>query len=205
MISRVEKPGIFSLMLYEERMTEDVMCPDGRGEALSVDNAGLCLLSPWLPRLFECVGYLDAERKDFKEASAKVRAVFLLQYLAYPEKAEWQAHELMFNRLLTDFPAHMQLPMQLELTDVERKTAGELVKGVKANWPKMSGTSVEGFIRSFIARSGRLEQQESRWLLTVQDKAYDVLVDTVPWAFKQIRLPWLKHPIQVAWHEHKAF
>lgn len=174
-------------------------------EALTVGNAGLCLLTPWFVRLFAMLDYLDEERKKFRSTASKVRAVFLLQYLAYGEEREWRETELFFNRLLTALPWNVPLPRQLHLTEKERQTADSMVAGVKANWPQMNGTSVESFRGSFLLREGTLEQEEERWLLTVKEKAYDILLETAPWGFRQIRLPWLKKYIQVRWHEKQEF
>lgn len=174
-------------------------------EALTVGNAGLCLLAPWFVRLFAMLGWLDEERKKFRSTASKVRAVFLLQYTVCGEEREWREAELAFNRLLTALPGHVPLPKRLPLTEEERQTADSMVVGVKANWPQMNGTSVEGFRGSFLLREGTLEQEEERWLLTVEEKAYDILLETIPWGFRQIRLPWLKKHVQVRWHEKQEF
>lgn len=174
-------------------------------EVLAVGNAGLCLLVPWFVRLFDLLGYLDGERKKFRNTASKVRAVFLLQYIAYGEERKWREANLVFNRLLTALPGNVPLPRRLHLTDEEKQTADSMMAGVKANWPQMSGTSVEGFRRSFLIREGRLEKEDERWLLSVEDKAYDVLLETIPWGFRQIRLPWLKKYVQVKWHEKQIF
>ena len=42
-------------------------------------------------------------------------------------------------------------------------------------------------------------------ILTVDDKTHDILLDSVPWGFRQIRLPWLKKYIQVKWHDKQEF
>ena len=174
-------------------------------EALTVGNAGLCLLAPWFVRLFAMLGWLDEERKKFRSTASKVRAVYLLQYIVCGEEREWREAELAFNRLLTALPGNVPLPKCLPLTDEERQTADSMVAGVKVNWPQMGGTSVEGFRGSFLLREGTLEQEEERWLLTVEEKAYDILLETVPWGFRQIRLPWLKKHVQVRWHEKQEF
>ena len=174
-------------------------------EVLTVGNAGLCLLAPWFVRLFAMFGWLDEERKKFRNTASKVRAVFLLQYTVCGEEREWREAELAFNRLLTALPGNVPLPGHLPLTEEERQTADSMVAGVKANWPQMGGTSVEGFRGSFLLREGTLEQEEERWLLTVEEKAYDILLETVPWGFRQIRLPWLKKHVQVRWHEKQEF
>lgn len=184
---------------------ESAPTPEDVREVFLVDNAGLCLLTPWLVRLFGMLGYLDEEKKNLKDTSSKVRAVFLLQYTVYGEEREYRETELFFNRLLTGLSPHVPLPKRLPLADEEKLTIDSMVEGVKANWPQMKGTSAQGFRQSFIARSGRLEQQEERWLLSVEKKPHDLLLDSVPWSFKQIRLPWLKRHIQVVWNEKQEF
>lgn len=183
----------------------DKEIPEPETDVWLVENAGLCLLAPWFVRLFAMLGYLDEERKKFRNTASKVRAVFLMQYLAYGKEKAWREAVLTFNRLLTALSGHVPLPKRLTLTDGEKQTADGMVAGVKANWPQMNGTSVVGFRGSFLIRGGRLEQEEKRWLLTVEDKAYDILLETVPWGFRQIRLPWLKKYVQVKWHEKQTF
>ena len=174
-------------------------------EIFIIGNAGLCLIAPWLVRLFGMLGYLDGEKKRLKDEDSKKRALFLLQYIAYGEEWEYREEELLFNRLLTGLPWNIPLQKGLPLTEEEKQTADSMVAGVKANWPQMKGTSVEGFRKSFIARRGTLERQEKRWLLTVDKQAYDILLDSVPWGFRQIRLPWLGKYIQVVWNEKQEF
>lgn len=174
-------------------------------EFLLVENAGLCLLAPWLSRLFAMLGYLDDERKSLRNTALKIRAVFLLQYIVYGEEREYRETELVFNRLLVGLPQHIPIPKQLPLTSEEKQTVDSMVAGIKANWPSMNGTSVRGFRQSFIARSGTLEQQEERWLLTMKEKTHDILLESIPWNFRQIHLPWLKKYVQVVWREKQKF
>ena len=174
-------------------------------EYIQIPNSGLCLLSPWLVRLFGMLGYLDEEKKKLKGTISKVRAVFLLQYLVYGEEREYRESELNFNRLLSGLSRHVPLPKRLLLTENEKQTADSMVLGVKANWPQLKGTSVKGFRQSFIARNGTLEQQEERGLLTVERKTHDILLDFLPWSYRRIQLPWLKKKIHVIWHDKEEF
>ena len=209
-ITENKKEEIISKVMEGLRITpeEEKILESNREDELEVTlvgNAGLCLLSPWFPRLFALLGYLDEEKRNFKDTASRIRAVFLLQYLADPEKKDYRELELAFNRLLVALPIQVSLPKRVELTDGEKDMADNMLAGIKANWPKMDGTSVSGFRQSFILRDGRLEQQDERWLLTVESKVYDILLDAVPWAFRQIRFPWLKKYIQVSWHEKQEF
>lgn len=174
-------------------------------EYIPVTNAGLCLLAPWLIRLFGMLDLLTEDRKDLKEMDARIRAIFIMQRLVTSEVREYKEGELAFNRLLVGCPFNVPLPKSIELTAKEAETVESMLAGVKANWPKMANTSIGGFQRSFIEREGHLEQQESKWVLTVENKAYDILLDSLPWSYKMIRLPWLKKPISVSWRDKEEF
>lgn len=174
-------------------------------EYIPVTNAGLCLFAPWLLRLFGMLDLLAEDRKDLKDMDARIRAIFILQRLVTAEEREYKESDLAFNRLLVACPFNVPLPKSLKLTDKEIETVESMLAGVKANWSKMANTSIGGFQRSFIEREGHLEQQESKWILTVENKAYDILLDSLPWSYKMIRLPWLKKPISVSWRDKEEF
>lgn len=174
-------------------------------EYIPVTNAGLCLFAPWLMRLFGMLDLLSEDRKDLKDMEVRIRAIFILQRLVTSEVREYKEGELAFNRLLVGCPFNVPLPKNIELTDKEIETVESMLAGVKANWPKMANTSIGGFQRSFIEREGHLEQQEGKWVLTVENKAYDILLDSLPWSYKMIRLPWLKKPISVSWRDREEF
>ena len=180
---------------------EDAVQPD----YIPVTNAGLCLFAPWIIRLFGMLELLSEDRKDLKDMDARIRAIFILQRLVAAEQREYKESDLAFNRLLVACPFNIPLPKSLELTGKEIETVESMLVGVKANWPKMANTSVGGFQRSFIERDGQLEQQEGKWVLTVENKAYDILLDSLPWSYKMIRLPWLKKPISVSWRDKEEF
>lgn len=186
------------------QVLEDAVQP----EYIEVPNAGLCLLAIWFPRLFDMLGLLAANadgKKDFKDIGTRIRAVFILQRLVTDEVREYEEHELAFNRILTGCPFHVPLPKTLELTQNEIQTAESMLAGVKANWDKLKNTSIKGFQRSFIERPGRLEQREDKWVLYVENRGYDILLDSLPWSYRIIRLPWLRKKINVVWRDKEEF
>jgi len=167
---------------------------------IQISNAGLCLLTPWLNRLFDMLDYLN-EEKTFVNTEAQIHAVFLLQYFVYGDDREYLETELSFNRLLVGLPWHVPLPKHMPFSRRETDVVDSLLTAVKNQWPQMKDkSSVKGFMESFIARSGTLEQQEEQWLLVVDAKTYDMLLDTVPWSFRRIQLPWMEKRISVVWH-----
>ena len=186
-----------STMIENNEMNE----PDN----VSVHNAGLVLLTPWFPRLFSMLGLLSEDRKDFKDMESRIRAIFVIERLTSYEDREYKESDLAFNRILVGCPFSQPLPAKIELTEQEIQTIESMLNGVKSNWSKMLNTSIRGFQHNFIERSGRLEQKEDRWLLTVDPRSYDMLVDSVPWTFNRVQFPWLAMQIQVSWRSQQDF
>lgn len=171
----------------------------------AVGNAGLALLTPWFPRLFAMVGLLDDEKKDFKDLASRVRAIFIIQRLVTFEEREYKEKDLVFNRILVGCPFAEPLPRRMELTEEELQTIESMLNGVKGNWPKVQNISIRGFQHNFIERSGRLEQREDKWILTVEERSYDMLLDSVPWSYNLVRFPWLTKTICVSWRSKEEF
>lgn len=188
--------------------TEKALKEAAQPEYIEVPNAGLCLLALWLPRLFDMLGLLETGadgKKDFKDTDARIRAIFVLQRLVTDERREYKEQELAFNRILAACPFSVPLPKTLELTDTELQTVESMLAGVKSNWNKLKGTSVKGFQKSFIERPGKLEQREDKWVLYVEERSYDILLDSLPWSYRRIRLPWLKKRMDVVWRDKEEF
>lgn len=188
--------------------TEKALKEAAQPEYIEVPNAGLCLLALWLPRLFDMLGLLETGadgKKDFRDTDARIRAIFVLQRLVTDERREYKEQELAFNRILAACPFSVPLPKTLELTDTELQTVESMLAGVKSNWNKLKGTSVKGFQRSFIERPGKLEQREDKWVLYVEERSYDILLDSLPWSYRRIRLPWLKKRMDVVWRDKEEF
>ncbi len=185
----------------EKKRIEELSEPD----YISIHNAGLCLLASWFPRLFDMLHLLNEEKNDLKDMDARIRAVFILQRLVTDEKGEYMESELAFNRLLVAMPFSVTLPKTLDLTDNEIQVVESMLSGVKANWDKLKHTSVKGFQNSFIKRDGKLEQRDDRWVLNVESRSYDMLLDKLPWSYNTIRLAWLKKRINVIWRDKEEF
>lgn len=164
-----------------------------------IHNAGLVLLSPYFPRLFGMLKLMD-ESNRLKDSEAKARGIFALQYLAYGER-EFPEYELLLNKLLVGYEISKPLPRFLPLEKNEYQILLSLLKGVTQNWEKMKNTSPTGFQTSFLQRSGVLEELDDRWILTVESRAYDVLLDSLPWSYSPVKYPWTKKPLYVKWRE----
>lgn len=166
-----------------------------------VENAGLVLLAPYLPRLFQYAGYLNSEGKDFLNDESRIRAIFLLQYIVYGEEREHKEATLFLNRLLVGLKFTCPIPLSCKLTENEIKLSESVLGDIKYQWTKMSHTSNEGFRVSFLQRTANLKcENERTWQMNVDKRAYDVLLETIPWSFRMIKYHWIERLIVVEWN-----
>lgn len=172
---------------------------------IPVGNAGIVLLTPWFPRLFGMLGLLNEKQKDFKDMASRVRAIFIIQRLVTFEEKEYKEKQLAFNRILVNCPFSEPLPVNMDLTEEELQAVESMLNGVKGNWTKVQNISIKGFQYNFIERSGQLEQKEEKWVLSVDPRSYDMLLDSVPWSYTKVRFPWLKKQIHVSWRTKEEF
>ena len=164
---------------------------------IPISNAGLVILSPFLPMLFMRLNMLSQDHRSFNSNESKVRAIFILQHFIANEDREYDEKDLFLNRLLINYPFNEPLPKRMELNQDELNTIDSLLEAAKANWSKMRNTSMRAFQESFLNRAGVIEKTE--WTLTVEERAYDILLDSIPWSYKVVRLPWMENILKVNW------
>lgn len=187
----------------EELKNEEMMdYSNNKQSQIEMNNAGLVLIAPFLPMLFQRTGYLIERCKKFKDTESKIHAVFLLQYLVYGEQREWPETELFLNKLLIGMEKdNIPLPRSVMLKEEDINTAKELLNTVCQHWEQMRHTSAAAFQTSFLERQGNAmwSEENERWEIKVAEKAYDVLLEYVPWPFRMIRLPFMQNTIEVKW------
>ena len=166
---------------------------------IPISNAGLVILFPFLPMLFMRLNMLSQDRRDFNSNESKVRAIFILQHLMASEDREYDEKDLFLNRLLINYPFNEPLPKKMELNQDELNTIDSLLEAAKTNWEKMRNTSMRGFQEAFLRRAGFIEKTEREWVLTVEERAFDILLDSIPWSYKLVRLPWMENILKVNW------
>ena len=166
---------------------------------IPISNAGLVILFPFLPMLFMRLNMLSQDRRDFNSNESKVRAIFILQHLMASEDREYDEKDLFLNRLLINYPFNEPLPKRMELNQDELNTIDSLLEAAKTNWEKMRNTSMRGFQEAFLRRAGFIEKTERECVLTVEERAFDILLDSIPWSYKLVRLPWMENILKVNW------
>ncbi len=166
--------------------------------SIYINNAGLILIAPFLSRLFDLLSFI--ENKEFKGKDKQIHAAFLLQYLVFGKNKDlYPEHELVLNKILVALDNEQSIPQTIELTEEECSHAEYLLKSVLQHWEKLRNTSLAGLREAFLQREGKLEFKDDSILLTVESKAYDVLLDSVPWNFRTVKFLWMRQVIQVRW------
>jgi hypothetical protein len=73
------------------------------------------------------------------------------------------------------------------------------LKAVITNWPKLKNTSVEGLRETFLKREGILTKKDNGWLLQVEKKTPDVLLESIPWSYSTLAFSWNNYIIFTEW------
>lgn len=164
--------------------------------SFAVDNAGLVLLFPYLQMFFSEVKLINQDQ--FINTAAQLKAAQMLQYLV-TGSSKTPEHLLALNKALCGIDMAMPCPGTLRLTKVQKQMCETLLNAVINNWPSVRGTSIAGFQQSFVQRNGTLKKDDDNWTLHVERKAFDVLLEQLPWGFSVIKFPWTEHFIHVQW------
>lgn len=165
------------------------------GDSIFVNNAGLVLLTPFIPTLFERLGFIDSGK--FSNSSSESKAVHLLQYLC-SGIMEAGEHEMVLNKILCGLELGKPIEKKVELTDEDRAIADGLLEAVIQQWSIIKNTSIDGLRESFLMRDGKIIIGED-YELRVEQKSYDMLLDQVPWGFNRVKFSWMNKMISVAW------
>jgi hypothetical protein len=163
-------------------------------EGIFIDNAGLVLLHPFLLRFFNLLGIATED-----ELLQPERALCLLHYLV-TGLTEAPEYELVLPKLLCGIPLSMPVPLIIKISESEKNEASAMLEAVISHWEALGNTSVDGLRGSFLVRPGKLSQKEDGdWLLQVESRTYDILLDQLPWGIAMIRIPWMKTMLWVEW------
>lgn len=166
------------------------------GDEVRIYNSGLILFWPFLNRLFEILSLI--ENGEFVDTESKNRAVYILQFLVYNE-INFPERQLVLNKLLSGMQPREHLNQLDDLTDDEKDSAKSLLNGLINNWDKMKNTSPEGLQETFIQREGILRFETDQTILIVEQKGYDILLQSIPWNISMVKLLWMDRPIYVEW------
>jgi hypothetical protein len=162
-------------------------------EGVYVECAGLVLLHPFLPRLFEVLELTsgaDLVRPD--------RALGLLHFLATGERLAPE-HTLVLPKRLCSLPLEAPAPAPSPLTPAEEDEATAMLQAVVSHWGALGDASVDALRGTFLTRPGKLSHRGEDEILQVEPQSFDILLDQLPWGIGAVRLPWMTDILWVEW------
>lgn len=180
-----------------DSMKRQMVSDDESEKHCLVDDAGLVILHPFLPALFERLGYLDEER-IFVSLALQERAVHLLRWLAGYELPHLD-YQMPLEKVLCDLPLAYPMGSEIEFTDMEKEEGRQVLRSVCQYWKPLNDTSPEGLQRSFLQRHGSIAYEDNTWIVRVEGQALDILLDDLPWEISLLLLPWKEEMIMVEW------
>ncbi|MFT3933662.1 MAG: contractile injection system tape measure protein [Chitinophagaceae bacterium] len=161
-----------------------------------VNNAGLVLLHPFLPRLFENLQLTNKQEwvNDEAQQTALAVTVFLTTgEIALPE------FEMPLNKIICGLPVSTVLEKIIPISVEEQQACDELLAQVIKMWRSLKNTSVPAFRETFLQRMGKLSKRDNGWLLQPEQKGVDVLLSSLPWGIGVIKLPWMEEIVFTEW------
>ena len=176
---------------------EEEVKPGQKEPTWHIGNAGLIILHPFLVPFFTKVGLLG-NKQQWISRDAHQRAVLLSQYLVEGE-TRIPEFRLTLNKLLCGYPLQDTLDNKLVLTELEKAEAESLLLSVIEHWRALKNTRVSTLQASFLQRPGKLTSTEKGWHLLVEQQAFDVLVQSIPWTISRIKTPWMENGLLVDW------
>jgi len=167
---------------------------------VQVHNAGLVLLWPYLPRLFETLHILPRADGSARitEPETAARAVHLLQYLV-DGRLDTPDAALTLNKLLSGLPLAVPVAPSITASPDDLAICDSLIEAVIHQWKQLGHISPDGLRETFLQRRGMLAQADESWTLKVERAPFDLLLDTLPWSFSLVRLAWMPDPLHVRW------
>ncbi len=161
-----------------------------------IANAGLVLLNPFIPLLFERAGLV--QNRVFVDEEKQVRAVYLLQFCAGSGENN-EEYRMTLPKILCGIAPDYPLANEILLNSQEKDLTNSLLENIISQWKILGGTRVEGLQQTFIARNGALRKRNDSWELDIEKRPFDMLLDKIPWTYSLIKYPWMQKPLSTLW------
>lgn len=162
---------------------------------ISVENSGLVILAYFLPHLFDHLGWI--KDKQIRE-EALPKALSMTQFLATGEEIVDES-ALVLNKLILGIDLDDPMTNDYILSDVEKELGIDLLKNVITRWEALRSVSVAGFQQTFLKRDGIVYFRDNQYLLRVEKKTVDILMEKIPWSIGVIKLSWMPKMMITEW------
>ncbi|TNH42979.1 contractile injection system tape measure protein [Photorhabdus luminescens] len=160
-----------------------------------VSNAGILILWPMLPALFNQLGLL--EQQKFIHRQAQFSAVNFLDNLIWGTE-ETPVERKRVNNVLCGLTADENsesISLEPEKQSITAQWLDTVITQLPG-WRKLSRNDVR---QLFLQRPGELLINEQEIKITIQQQPFDTLLADWPWPLNIANLPWLDHPLLIDW------
>ena len=165
---------------------------------LTVSHAGLVLIAPFIPRLFEARNIAVPQAKSL--ASPVLPLACALLHFAATGREDGHEFEMAFIKILLGVHHDTPVPFARGLLKKgDRDEVDSLLTAVVGHWRVLKRTSADGLRTAFLQRRGLLVEEHTQWRLQVEGASIDLLLNQLPWGISTVTLPWLNKPIQTEW------
>ncbi|MDB6367980.1 contractile injection system tape measure protein [Photorhabdus bodei] len=182
------------LQTINKPQSESVLLPE-KTVPYQISNAGILILWPMLPALFNQLGLLEGEK--FIHRQAQYHAANFLDYLIW-ETEETSIERNRLNNVLCGLTADENSESILLEPEKQLITSQWLdtIIAQLPGWKKLSGNDVR---QLFLQRPGELLANEQEIKITIQQQPFDALLTEWPWPLNIAKLPWLDHSLLIDW------
>ncbi|KER01873.1 hypothetical protein LGZ99_04160 [Photorhabdus temperata] len=160
-----------------------------------INNAGILVLWPMIPALFNQFGLLDD--KIFIHHQAQLSAINFLNYLIWGNE-EIQTEQNILNNVLCGLTADeiIQLtPLEPEKELIIDQWINTIISQLPG-WKKLTRNDAR---QLFLQRPGELLISDQEIKITVQHQPFDVLLTNWPWPLNIAKFPWLDRHLLIDW------
>ncbi len=166
-------------------------------ERLYIDNAGVVLIGPYLPKFWEQLGWVADNR--FNDPETAWLAVQMIQFLCDGQSETPPEYLLALPKILCGFRPDALFEPPRPLNEEEMAAGETLLEAVLEHVPGL-GLRTTGALRgSFLLRKGVLRSGDFQWLLHVEKETYDIVLQKVPWGFQVLKFSWMETAVFVEW------
>ncbi len=162
-------------------------------EGIFIDNAGIMIFAVFIPTLFEKLGL--TENKKIVNPDL---ATSLIQFCV-SGKSQIEEYELVLPKILCGLDIDFPIDTNIEFNEKQISEVDSMLQSLISHWQALGDTSIESLRETFLNRSGKLRFVDGEWLLVVEQKAYDMLLERIPWSFSIIKLPWMETLLKTEW------
>lgn len=162
-------------------------------EGIYIENAGAVIFAAFIPTLFEKLGLTENGKIINPEL-----ATLIIQY-GVSGISQIEEYDLVLPKILCGLDIDFPIETNIEINKDQISEVDLMLSALISHWSALGDTSVAGLRETFLNRNGKISLVNGEWLLVVEQKAYDILLERIPWSFTIIKFPWMENLLKTEW------